>query len=149
MGYQEVFIKGITNRDTERIYEGMKKLGIRSQDDMFAKVLGMTVVKKDIKNLKEGTKLILIVGDRMHSVSEYVDATNSGYSVLDKITIAGAKLYPIDSLLSSAGPEKYNEYFEDSSNDNQDKPNNVKKALEIYEKLKESQMDPPSEELEL
>lgn len=115
MGYQEVFICGASNKDTQRIYEAMQRLDIRSQNDLFASLYGMTTVKKSIKNLKEGTKLILIIGDRMYSTRAYLDASNKEYTALEKLSIVRAKMYPLDNLLFKDGVKlEYNDYFEDS-----------------------------------
>ena len=151
MGYQEVFIRGVTNKDTKRIYEAMQRLGIRAQNDLFSCLQGMATVKKNIQNLKEGTKLILITGERMRSSAAYLNASNKDYTNLEKLSIACAKMYPLDELLFQDGVQlEYKDYFEDTLIKNAEvqkiDESKMQKMLEQFKKMQQVELE--AEEVE-
>ncbi len=108
MGYQETFLIAKSNKDTKKLFKAMQRENIRGKDDILASIQTISKTKLDITtynniHLEKGRKMILITGERMRSVEEYLlpeyDAPIPNFTNEEKNIISNTIMIPIECFV--------------------------------------------------
>ena len=147
MGYQEVFIKGRNNKETIDLLKAMVRENVRSENDLNASIHCISQVKEKIKknyamkkDLIPGEQMILITGDRLRNINEYMEnkSKTANYTSSEKAIIKNAELIPLDNIQELFKGYKryiydmdYNDYLNGVISDERNLENRIDEILEI------------------